>query len=104
MCSTAKRCWLILSVSLFITCSAHAERLVIFGDSLSDTGTRHAVNGILNEPPYDGLNAGAVPVDPYPFNGAHFNNGWIWIERVALALGSPLSGCAVHARRRAPVS
>lgn len=95
MCSLAKSSWLMLSACLFITCNAQAERLAIFGDSLSDTGNRYAVNGILNEPPYDGLNAGAVPVDPYPFNGAHFSNGWIWVERVAVALGSPLSARAV---------
>jgi phospholipase/lecithinase/hemolysin len=82
---------------------AKAERLVIFGDSLSDTGNKYAARGIANQPPYDQLNAAGVPTDPYQTDeGAYFSNGAVWIERVGDALGSfdsakPAAGRWPHA-------
>jgi phospholipase/lecithinase/hemolysin len=61
---------------------------VIFGDSLSDTGNRHAVSGMLSVPPYDMLNERRMPSDPYAIGGIHYSNGATWIEHVAAALGA----------------
>jgi outer membrane lipase/esterase len=49
--------------------------LVVFGDSLSDTGNVFTATG------------GAVPSAPY-FNG-RFSNGPVWIDHLAAALGLP---------------
>ena len=85
----------------FLTIAAGAayaqQQMVIFGDSLSDTGNKHAARGILNTPPYDGLNPLGVPSDPYAKGGKHFSNGQVWIEHVAAAIGAggdarPVSG------------
>ena len=68
-------------------CAAgHAERLVVFGDSLSDTGNQHWASGTLSVPPYTELNALLIPDDPYARGGVHFSNGQSWIEHVAAAL------------------
>jgi phospholipase/lecithinase/hemolysin len=64
------------------------RELVVFGDSLSDTGNKLAVRGILNAPPYDGLNRFGVPSDAYDEPGENFTNGLTWIEIVAEALDS----------------
>jgi outer membrane lipase/esterase len=76
--------WLTLS----FTAAASAQSLVIFGDSLSDTGNRHSVSGMLSVPPYDMLNERRIPSDPYSRGGIHYTNGRTWIEHVAAALGS----------------
>ena len=65
-----------------------SARIVVFGDSLSDTGNKYAVRGIANEPPYDGLNPFGVPMDPYlTEDGIYFSDGMVWIEAVGNALG-----------------
>ncbi|MGD8417105.1 MAG: SGNH/GDSL hydrolase family protein [Pseudomonadales bacterium] len=67
---------------------ARAQHLVVFGDSLSDTGNKYAVRGLVNDPPYDGLNEFGVPSDPYSTeDGIYFSNGSVWIEKVAAVLG-----------------
>jgi len=67
---------------------AAAAHMVVFGDSLSDTGNKHAVRGLVNETPYDGLNEFGVPSDPYlTEDGIYFANGTIWIEAVGEAIG-----------------
>jgi len=67
---------------------AGAEHMVVFGDSLSDTGNKHAIRGLVNEAPYDGLNEFGVPSDPYVTeDGIYFANGTIWIDAVGEALG-----------------
>jgi len=73
----------------------HIPKLVIFGDSLSDTGNKFAVNGILNPPPYDGLNTFGVPSDPYAKGGPNFTDGKTWIELVARQVKTPQSAKAV---------
>lgn len=64
------------------------KKLVVFGDSLSDTGNKLAIRDILNEPPYDQLNQFGVPSDPYALSG-NFTNGLTWLQHVALTLGIP---------------
>lgn len=84
-----------------------SERLVVFGDSLSDTGNKHAQRGVVNEPPYDGLNEFGVPADPYlTAEGIYFSNGPVWIEAVGSALDNfggsrPADGRWPHARNYA---
>jgi len=61
------------------------------------------VRGLVNEPPYDGLNEFGVPSDPYVTEqGIYFSNGPVWIERVGEALGDfgatrPVEGLWPHA-------
>jgi len=86
-CSAPGWACLFLTLATWITAaSASAESLVIFGDSLSDTGNRHAVSGTLSVPPYDMLNELGIPSDPYAKGGIHYTNGRTWIEHVAADL------------------
>ena len=76
----------VLTVAL--CANSHAESLVIFGDSLSDTGNQHAASGTLSVPPYAELDPLLIPGDPYAHGGIHFSNGRSWVEHVAAALGA----------------
>lgn len=63
-----------------------AEKLVVFGTSLSDPGNAFALVGGTNTPP-DYLNdAFLVPNAPYTRGGHHFTNGPTWIEQLARTL------------------
>jgi outer membrane lipase/esterase len=75
-------------LTLALSTNSFAESLVIFGDSLSDTGNQHAASGTLSVPPYTELDALRIPGDPYARGGIHFSNGRVWIEHVAAALGA----------------
>ena len=103
MCSipkrTASRLWLFAAV-LVVTATAQAKGLVIFGDSLSDTGNKYAVNGMLSQPPYDTLNEFGIPTHPYARGGKHFTNGKTWIEWVARSLHQSRSAKAVLRGKR----
>jgi thermolabile hemolysin len=60
---------------------AHAQstpfsRIVVFGDSLSDTGNLYRLTG------------GVLP--PAPYVGGRFSNGPLWVEYLATALGMQL--------------
>jgi phospholipase/lecithinase/hemolysin len=55
--------------------SAHFSRLIVFGDSLSDTGNFYSLTGGYPPPPYA--------------NG-RFSNGSLWVEYLADDLGTPL--------------
>jgi len=57
------------------------ERLVIFGDSLSDSGNAFVLTGEVSVPPYL-----LVPEAPYARGGMHFSNGQTWVERLAKKL------------------
>lgn len=50
--------------------------IVVFGDSLSDTGNAYAATG------------GHVP--PPPYSGGRFSNGPLWVEQLALKLSAPM--------------
>ena len=53
------------------------SRIVVFGDSLSDTGNVFAFTG------------GAIPPSP-PYYSGRFSNGPVWVERMAEKLGLPV--------------
>src|SRR5438874_4845879 len=63
------------------------DRMVIFGDSLSDPGNHFVAFGDIARPPYAPL-----PDFPYGIGGHHFSNGPTWAERLTRALGMPTSG------------
>jgi phospholipase/lecithinase/hemolysin len=75
-----------MTVVLALACFAPTLRaepitgIVVFGDSLSDTGNV-ALAGIPTEPPR--------PSPPY--YAGRFSNGPVWVERLASRLGLPLS-------------
>ena len=69
------------------------DRMVIFGDSLTDPGNHFVAFGITSQPPYAPL-----PDFPYAIGGHHFSNGPTWAEQLTRALGMPTSGKpALHA-------
>lgn len=83
------------SVPLLITCllapaSVYADtdfdRLIVFGDSLSDPGNKFSLTGLSNVPPYDLLDPFVVPNGPYARGGQHHSNGATWIEQYARTL------------------
>ena len=87
--------WLVLVLlacaSVVSTASAAdklaAERLVVFGDSLSDPGNAFALLGTNNTPPDWSVDAFLVPDRPYAKGGHHLSNGATWIEQLARPLG-----------------
>lgn len=67
-----------LAGSLGFVSAAYAEpirELVVFGDSLSDTGNVYLATG------------GAIPPAP-PYFGGRFSNGPVWVEHLAERLGA----------------
>jgi outer membrane lipase/esterase len=58
------------------------ERLIIFGDSLSDSGNFFAETGQVARAPFD-----PIPSAPYTMGGHHFSNGATWVEQLATNLG-----------------
>jgi phospholipase/lecithinase/hemolysin len=73
----------ILAVSCLLPAAAFADtnydRLVVFGDSLSDPGNAYVLTGMSLVPPYTYL----VPEHPYARGGHHLSNGSTWIEQLA---------------------
>jgi outer membrane lipase/esterase len=65
------------------------ERIVVFGDSLSDPGNFFALTGENLTPPDFGMTPAdfLVPSAPYAMGGNHFSNGPTWIEQLALPIG-----------------
>jgi phospholipase/lecithinase/hemolysin len=80
--------WLygILATFLLLPGISHAdkpfERIVVFGDSLSDPGNAFYLSGRNLKPPYDTLDAFLIPDAPYAKGRNHFSNGATWIERL----------------------
>jgi phospholipase/lecithinase/hemolysin len=66
-----------MSVLFLVVASQGRADMVVFGDSLSETGNFSIVTG------------GALPPSPLYFNG-RFSNGQVWIEQLAVALGEPV--------------
>jgi phospholipase/lecithinase/hemolysin len=72
------------------------KSIVVFGDSLSDSGNVFALNGnqIVAPPTYgmDGLDGLGIPevvslIPDAPYAGRRFSNGRTWIELIANAIG-----------------
>ena len=62
--------------------------LVVFGDSLSDTGNKYYITGFANTPPYSELLEFFLVADgPYTRGGLHHSNGATWIEQFARSRG-----------------
>jgi phospholipase/lecithinase/hemolysin len=61
--------------------------IVVFGDSLSDTGNAFAVTGEPGVPPDFGLDAFLLPSTAYARGGHHLTNGATWVEQLARPLG-----------------
>jgi len=61
------------------TAGADYDRLVVFGDSLSDPGNAYVLTGTALKPPYTAL----IPDYPYARGGHHLSDGATWIERLA---------------------
>lgn len=58
------------------------NRLIIFGDSLSDPGNRFAITGETAHPPFN-----PVPDAAYGVGGHHFTDGRTWVEVLAQQMG-----------------
>jgi outer membrane lipase/esterase len=87
----------VITTLLMLTTSAiSAERIVVFGDSLSDTGNVFALTGLHSTRPYTASN---IPDAPYPIGGLNFSNGHIWISEVGRKLNNTVD---VSAALRAP--
>jgi phospholipase/lecithinase/hemolysin len=73
----------ILAVTCLLSSAAPADtnydRLVVFGDSLSDPGNAYVLTGMSLVPPYTDL----IPEHPYARGGHHLSNGSTWIEQLA---------------------
>src|SRR5262245_61115924 len=70
--------------------AAHAwafERLVIFGDSLSDPGNHFIAFGTTSRQPFE-----PIPEASYAIGGHHFSNGATWVEQLTETLNQPTSG------------
>jgi outer membrane lipase/esterase len=63
------------------------DRMVIFGDSLSDPGNAFYLTGVALKPPYETLDEFLIPDAPYRRGGYHFSDGKTWVERLAKRLG-----------------
>jgi phospholipase/lecithinase/hemolysin len=60
--------------------------VVVFGDSLSDSGNAFALRGVANTPPDYALDPFLVPGAPYARGGHHFQDGATWVEQLARSL------------------
>ncbi|VAW80703.1 Phospholipase/lecithinase/hemolysin [hydrothermal vent metagenome] len=65
------------------------KSLLIFGDSLSDTGNAAALGAQIATPPFEGL----IPAGPYSI--LRFTNGRTWVEHLAKKVGAPEAAKAV---------
>jgi outer membrane lipase/esterase len=98
--------WLVSILLAFVACAPGSvaaeglhrpfDRIVVFGDSLSDPGNVFALNGgqIVAPPDYgmNGIGANRIPevvtlIPDAPYSSRHFSNGPTWIEILAGAIG-----------------
>jgi phospholipase/lecithinase/hemolysin len=80
----------IVLVSLVCAPAAFAgdfDKIVYFGDSLSDPGNYFIAFGTVSLPPFV-----PIPDAPYAIGGHHFTNGETWAEQLSRALRRPASG------------
>ena len=89
-------CLVVLALAAPVATAENAiKRLVIFGDSLSDSGNAFALVGEASTPPSYSFSDPAallVPDKAYARGGHHFTNGATWIEQLARPMG--LAGSA----------
>jgi phospholipase/lecithinase/hemolysin len=81
---------LVALLSLSVAPSALAQdfnRVIVFGDSLSDSGNYFIAFDAISHQPFD-----PIPDAPYAIGGHHFSNGATWAERLTTALHTPTSG------------
>ena len=82
-------CWLALTLCAALSASAQRiDRVIYFGDSLSDSGNHFLFTHQVTVPPY----TLEPPTASYPIGWFHFSNGPTWAEYLADALHSPASG------------
>lgn len=84
---------LLIAISTTLAAQPPSPGLVVFGDSLSDSGNVFVVNntgfdaGANNVPPGYRFSPGMNPDAAYARGGHHLSNGETWIEIVARDLG-----------------
>ena len=83
---------IVLLFSLVVPGMALADEpdngVVIFGDSISDTGNKYFETGFANTPPYSELLESLLVSDgPYTRGGLNHSNGATWIEQYARPRG-----------------
>lgn len=69
--------------------AASYSEVIVFGDSLSDSGNYFAQFGEVSMQPYETEN---VPSKPYAVGGHHFSNGATWVEKLTRKMHIPTSG------------
>jgi len=69
-----------LSANVARADGGHGNRLVVFGDSLSDPGNAYLLLKVLEVPPFANL----IPDAPYAVGAFHFSNGPTWVEQLGL--------------------
>jgi outer membrane lipase/esterase len=78
-------------VALFVIVGSAAadpvKQLIVFGDSISDSGNHFIAFREVSTRPFE-----PEPVAPYLIGGFHFSNGPTWVEQLTLKLGIPKSG------------
>jgi phospholipase/lecithinase/hemolysin len=79
--------WLAFALSASAAGAQSFDRLVIFGDSLSDPGNHFIAFGTTSHQPFV-----PIPDASYAIGGHHFSNGATWAEQLAQDLHSPKSG------------
>jgi phospholipase/lecithinase/hemolysin len=93
--------WLIVLFFTLLPALSYADRdydrMVVFGDSLSDPGNAYYLFGTALTPPYETLDALLIPDAPYSIGGHRFSNGPTWIEQLARALELKASARPVFA-------
>ncbi len=78
---------MLLQVPTWAAAQTTFQRIVVFGDSLSDPGNLFALEKINITPPYDNLGPLLIPADVYAKGGHHLSNGPTWIEQYARTIG-----------------
>ncbi len=63
------------------------SEIVVFGDSLSDSGNAFVLQRENNTPPNYDVNPLLIPDDAYARGGHHFTNGPTWAEQLGRSLG-----------------
>lgn len=89
---TIRQFWFVLcAFTLMSISSASAQkinRIIFFGDSLSDSGNHFLATHQVTVPPY----TLEPPIASYPIGWFHFSNGPTWAEYLAATLHVPASG------------